>query len=79
MLDNLIVFCLPLISKTPGQLSQHDWNEITFSFFQSVTAPPDIAKGTPLYFTELTTLSTVNVQITQAQIFEPKNTVVRCA
>ena len=65
-----------MISKTPGQLSQHDWNEITFSFFQSVTSPPDIAKETPLYFTDLTTLSTVNVQMTQAQLFEAKNTVV---
>ena len=58
--------CLPLISKIPGQLSSQDWNEITFSCCQLFTAPPDIFKGLLLYFTELTTLSTVNLQVTEA-------------
>ena len=57
---------MPLISKIPGQLSLQDWNEITFSCCQLFTAPPDICKGLSLYFTELITLSTVNVQSTQA-------------
>ena len=55
-----------MISKIPGQLSSQDWNEITFSCCQLFTAPPDIGKGFSLYLTELTTLSTVNVQSTQA-------------
>ena len=58
--------CLPLISKIPGQLSSQDWNEITFSCCQLFTAPPDICKGLLSYFTELTTLSTVNLQVTEA-------------
>ena len=58
--------CLPLISKIPGELSEQDSNEITFSFCQLLTAPPDICKGLLSYFTELTTLSTVNLQATEA-------------
>ena len=53
------------------ELSEQDSNEITFSFCQLLTAPPDICNLMSLYFTEVTTLSTVNLQVTEAHSSAP--------